>query len=290
MIEIHRLTKRFYTVVALNQVSLSIQRGEVLGILGPNGAGKTTLFKVIAGLLNPDAGSVKPTTGGWPVMAYKPDRLIFPNELRVEQYLTTLAGLCNLAARQTRRVVAENLERVGLSDSAEKPIKELSKGMRQRLGLAQILLGNPELLLLDEPSNGLDPSGQLEVQALIHSLQAEGRTIVLSSHQLGEVTAVCHEIVIVNHGEIRYQDTIEHALALRPTITIEVDKPLDPLQEQLISLHPQIQIDGATLELPEDAIQVRREVLLLLLETGYDIHFLNQMRTSLSDIYARVVK
>ena len=162
--------------------------------------------------------------------------------------------------------------------------------MRQRLGLAQILLGNPELLLLDEPSNGLDPSGQLEVQALIHSLQAEGRTIVLSSHQLGEVTAVCHEIVIVNHGEIRYQDTIEHALALRPTITIEVDKPLDPLQEQLISLHPQIQIDGATLELPEDAIQVRREVLLLLLVTGYDIHFLNQMRTSLSDIYARVVK
>ncbi len=290
MIEIHRLTKRFYTVVALNQVSLSIQRGEVLGILGPNGAGKTTLFKVIAGLLNPDAGSVKPTTGSWPVMAYKPDRLIFPNELRVEQYLTTLAGLCNLAARQTRRVVAENLERVGLGDSAEKPIKELSKGMRQRLGLAQILLGNPELLLLDEPSNGLDPSGQLEVQALIHSLQAEGRTIVLSSHQLGEVTAVCHEIVIVNHGEIRYQDTIEHALALRPTITIEVDKPLDPLQEQLISLHPQIQIDGATLELPEDAIQVRREVLLLLLETGYDIHFLNQMRTSLSDIYARVVK
>ena len=290
MIEIHRLTKRFYTVVALNQVSLSIQRGEVLGILGPNGAGKTTLFKVIAGLLNPDAGSVKPTTGSWPVMAYKPDRLIFPNELRVEQYLTTLAGLCNLAARQTRRVVAENLERVGLGDSAEKPIKELSKGMRQRLGLAQILLGNPELLLLDEPSNGLDPSGQLEVQALVHPLQAEGRTIVHSSHHLGEVTAVCHEIVIVNHGEIRNQDTIEHALALRPTITIEVDKPLDPLQEQLISLHPQIQIDGATLELPEDAIQVRREVLLLLLETGYDIHFLNQMRTSLSDIYARVVK
>lgn len=290
MIEIRHLTKRFYSVLALNQVSLDIQRGTVLGILGPNGAGKTTLFKLIAGLLNPDSGSVKPWDDGWPAMAYKPDRLIFPNELRVHAYLSLMARVANLPRRRAESIVADKLAHVGLSAAADKPIKALSKGMRQRLGLAQALLGEPEVLLLDEPSNGLDPQGQIEVQNLINALHGEGRTLVLSSHQLNEVTAMCTEIVILNRGEVRYHEQMEQALALRPLVTIVVDRPLAPLQVQLVSLHPHLEIQDTTLTLHEEAIQVRRQVLSLLLEAGYDILTLNQQRTSLSDLYARVVQ
>lgn len=290
MIEIRHLTKRFYSVVALNQLSLDIQRGTVLGILGPNGAGKTTLFKLIAGLLNPDDGHVKPPSDGWPTLAYKPDRLIFPNELRVHDYLSLMARVANLPARRAGQAAAEKLARVGLSAAADKPIKELSKGMRQRLGLAQALLGEPEVLLLDEPSNGLDPQGQLDVQSLITELRDEGRTLVLSSHQLNEVTAVCTEIVILNRGQVRYHQPMEQALALRPLVTIVVDRPLAPIQEQLSALHPQMEFEAMTVTLHEEAIQMRRQVLGLLLEAGYDILNLNQQRTSLSDLYARVVQ
>ena len=190
MIEIRNVSKYFFSFKALDNVSLDLGKGEVVGLLGPNGAGKTTLFKLIAGLLHPDSGQIQPANGRWPAIGYKPDQLLFPDQLRVSDYLTMMAGLCNLPPDAQEKAVFDALVQVDLVSQANKRIGDCSKGMRQRLGFAQAMLGNPPLLLLDEPSNGLDPNGQAELQALIKKLHAAGKTILLSSHQLEEVTAV----------------------------------------------------------------------------------------------------
>ena len=180
MIEISNLTKRYYSLTALNNVSLKIPQGEVLGLLGPNGAAKTTLLKLIAGLIKQDSGKIRPTTAEWPLIGFKPERLLFPNQLKVREYLTMVAGVSGIPRTDTHRVVIECLAQVGLLDAANKRIANCSKGMRQRLGLAQVLVGDPPLLLLDEPSNGLDPQGQAEIHAVVRQLQADGKTIVMS--------------------------------------------------------------------------------------------------------------
>ncbi len=269
---------------------LEIPRSEVVGILGPNGAGKTTLFKIMAGLLFPDAGRVVVDSGPWPVLAYKPERLLFPNGLRVQEYLHMTAHVANIPTSAVARTVQAKLEQVNLTDAAQKRIGALSKGMRQRLGLAQALLGEPELLLLDEPSNGLDPGGQTEIQNLIRNLQREGRTIVLSSHQLAEVTAICSQIVILSRGEVRYSSSLGEALSLQPHIALQVDRSLAPVRPLLVELHPRIEVQETIVLLHADAASLRRQVLTLLLGAGYDLVDLTQQRSSLADLYAEVVK
>lgn len=290
MIEIHNVSKRFYNVVALDNVSLTIPRGEVLGVLGPNGAGKTTLFKIIAGLLKADAGRVQPTERVWPAVAYKPDRLIYPNHLRVGEYLELFGRLSNLSATERTHAAADALARVGLLAAARKRIGELSKGMRQRLGLAQALIGDPPLLLLDEPSNGLDPAGQVEIQQQMRRLQAEGKTIVLSSHQLQEVTAVCTSFIILHQGQVRYENRMQQALALRPQIVIQADADLAAVAPYLRALHPDLAIEGDTLVLGEQQQELRRRVLTLLLGAGYDIRRVEHRRITLEEVYAEAVR
>ncbi len=288
MIEVQNVTKSYHNVPALRDVSLRIKKGEVTALLGPNGAGKSTLFKIIAGLLNPDKGAVKPEGSTWPTMAYKPDRLLFPNRLTVRQYLQMMA---KLSPRQTDHVqIDESLQRVNLTGAASKKIGNLSKGMRQRLGLAQVMIGNPSLLLLDEPSNGLDPDGQLEMQQLIRDLHAEGCTILVSSHQLHEVQNVCSQIVIINSGRIRYVNSLEEALALRPHVTIQVDRDLTPIAPLLKQLHEEISIDGMTIEIGESAVAHRRRILTMLLGAGYDILTMDYSRMTLGQLYAEAVR
>lgn len=290
MIEIHDVTKRFYSLVALNNVSLTIPEGEVVGILGPNGAGKTTLFKLIAGFLNPDQGYIRPSRGAWPPIGYKPERLLYPNTMRVGQYLRLIAGLSNIPGGEIDQVVKQSLARVNLSDAAGKLIKDCSKGMRQRIGLAQSLIGEPPLLLLDEPSNGLDPEGQTDICEQIQQLHAAGKTIVLSSHQLSEVTQVCTRLLIIHQGTVHYENTMAAALAVQPHVQIRVDHELTPVSDLLCSLHPDIQVNGISLTLHNEAMQMRRQVLSLLLATGYDILHVEQQRTTLAQVYAEAVK
>lgn len=290
MIEIKNVTKKFYSLTALNNVSLHIPRGEVVGLLGPNGAGKTTLFKLIAGTMQPTSGQIRPKNGIWPAIGYKPERLLFPNQLRVRSYLERSAQISNIPKHDIARVVDDSLARVDLTEASRKRVKECSKGMRQRLGLAQILIGNPPLILLDEPSNGLDPNAQLEIHACIRRLQAEGRTILMSTHQLPEVTQVCSQLVILNQGQVHYQNSMEEALAARSHIRIRVNKPIGEFSSVLTAVNPQVEVDNDYVYLRDDAMERRRDILVLLLKAGFDVLRVEHQRISLSEIYSEAVQ
>lgn len=290
MITLENVTKQYYSLTALDDVSLAIPKGEVLGLLGPNGAGKTTLLKLVASLISPTSGRLYSQDGPWPLIGYKPERLLFPNNLKVSQYLDLVAGVSNVPSANVESVIMESLARVNLLDSAGKRISHISKGMRQRLGLAQALIGDPSLLLLDEPSNGLDPEGQIEIGRYIRDLHQLGKTIVISSHQLHEVTQVCTHLVILNDGQIHYENSMATALALRPFVRIRVDRELGTAADLLESLHPDINIDGDTILLKNNAMRMRRQILTLLLNMDYDVLRVEQKRITLSEIYAETVQ
>lgn len=290
MITLDGVTKKYYTLTALDNVDLAIPKGEVLGLLGPNGAGKTTLMKLVAGIIGPTSGKVVCQEEAWPLIGYKPERLLFPNNLKVSQYLDLVAGISDVPPARREQVIMESLARVNLLDAANKRIGHVSKGMRQRLGLAQALIGDPPLLLLDEPSNGLDPEGQNEIGRYIRELHQMGKTIVLSSHQLHEVTQICTYLVILNEGQIHYENSMAAALALRPFVRIVVDRELREAANLLQSLHPDISVEGDTIFLRNNAMRLRRQILTLLLNMDFDVLRVEQKRVTLSEIYAETVQ
>lgn len=291
LIEIHNVSKSFYALKAIDDVSLTIPAGEVVGLLGPNGAGKTTLFRLIAGLIQPDNGRIAPIAGQrWPTIGYKPDRLLFPNHLRISEYLEIVAGLTNVPPNSVKRVVFDSLAQVDLIYAANKKIGELSKGMRQRLGVAQVLVGEPSLLLLDEPSNGLDPVGQADMSRRIQELHAAGKTILISSHQLQEITQACTYLVILNHGKVLYQNRTDEALALRSHTLIQVDRDFSTMHSVIRALHEEITIQDNAVLLRGEAMALRRDIMTMLLSAGYDIIHVEEKRKTLTEIYAEALQ
>ena len=290
VIELQNVSKSYYKLKAIDSLSLTVREGEVLGILGPNGAGKTTLLKLIAGLLQPDNGRLRPIAAEWPSIGYKPERLLFPNHLRIKSYLEMVAGLSDLSRPRAKEAVRESLEWVGLTDVANKKIKDSSKGMRQRLGLAQVLIGNPSLLLLDEPSNGLDPAGQADILTRIKQLQAAGKTILISSHQLHEMTQVCTRLIILKNGRIRYQDNMQTAMEMAAHVLIHTDKNTASLATFLHQMNPDISTHGQTVRLGEGAFPLRRQIMMMLLRSGYDILRVEHKTRTLAEIYAEAVR
>ncbi|HEY1409165.1 MAG TPA: ABC transporter ATP-binding protein [Promineifilum sp.] len=292
MIEFKKVTKSYHSLTALNSVDLSIPKGEVVGLLGPNGAGKSTLIKLIAGIVNPTAGEVRAmgANADWPSIGYKPERLVFPGNQTTNQYLEMIAGLSNVGRQHIDIAVLEGLSRVNLFSAATRPIKNLSKGMRQRLGLAQALLGNPELILLDEPTNGLDPEGQEEIQSYIRALHRDGKTIVMASHRLEEVTRVCTHVIILKKGEVEYNEAMAKALSLRPHIAIQIDRPLGDASRLLTQIHEDVFVDGVEIILRNEAMAMRRQILSMLINQGHDVITVEQRMATLAEIYSGVVK
>jgi ABC-2 type transport system ATP-binding protein len=205
------LRKEFARNVAVADLSLSVGRGEVFGFLGPNGAGKTTSLKLLIGLVEPTAGGG--TVLGAPLgerdvrarIGFLPEHFRFHDCLTAKELLDLHGRLLGLRgpALALRRTTL--LARVGLEEAADRPLKTYSKGMLQRVGLAQALLGNPELVFLDEPTSGLDPLGRVLVRELIEELRANGTTVFLNSHLLGEVEATCDRVAFVKHGRVVHE-------------------------------------------------------------------------------------
>src|SRR5271169_2618620 len=217
-VETHGLTKRFGDNVAVNGVELLVPRGCAFGYLGPNGAGKTTLIRVLLGLTHADAGTM--FLLGHAVPRHRDKALArvgaIVDEPRFHGHLTGRQNLQILAAAResaARDRVGPALERVGILHRADDKVSKYSMGMRQRLGVAACLIGDPQLLILDEPMNGLDPAGMLEMRDMIKSLVAEGRTVVLSSHLLDEVERTCDAVAIVDRGKVIRQGPIASLLA-----------------------------------------------------------------------------
>jgi ABC-2 type transport system ATP-binding protein len=217
-VETHGLVKRFGENVAVNGVELLVPRGCAFGYLGPNGAGKTTLIRVLLGLTHADAGTM--SLLGYPVPAHRDKALArvgaIVDEARFHGHLTGRQNLLILAAareRAARDRVGPSLARVGLEHRADDKVSKYSMGMRQRLGVAACLIGDPDLLILDEPMNGLDPAGMRDMRDMILSLVAEGRTVVLSSHLLDEVERTCDAVAIVDRGNVIRQGSIAELLA-----------------------------------------------------------------------------
>ncbi len=226
VVETSGLTKRFGDRVAVDDVELRVPRGSAFGYLGPNGAGKTTLIRMLLGLTDASAGTMRLL--GRPVPAARAEALArvgaIVEEPRFHRHLTGRENLQVIAAAREPEAhtrIDGALARVGLAERADERVKRYSLGMRQRLGVARSLLADPELLILDEPTNGLDPAGIHEFRAMIRGFVAEGRTVLLSSHLLDEVEKICDEVAIVDRGRVVVQGPIaELAREGRQTILV----------------------------------------------------------------------
>ena len=217
MVSLQHISKSFGSQKVLNDVSLEIPAGQIIGLLGPNGAGKSTLMKILIGLWSADSGTVSAPSR----IGYLPENNPLYEDMYVSEYLAFMAGLTINGGASKRGPAALNREAinslidlVGLSPERHKHIRELSKGYRQRVGLAQALLGDPELLILDEPTTGLDPNQLVEIRALIKSLSGgaglstfdfrlKSRSVILSTHILQEVREMCDRVIILDHGTIK---------------------------------------------------------------------------------------
>lgn len=214
IIEVDRISKRFGDIVAVDQVAFTVNRGELFGLIGHNGAGKSTLFRLMLGLLRPDAGSI--CIRGEAILgpafrrlrrhiAYLPENVVFYDNLSGLETLRFLARLKGADQGQCLPL----LDRVGLGQAAHRPVRGYSKGMRQRLGFAQALLGRPEILFLDEPTTGLDPEGIREFYRMLQALQADGITVVLTSHNLAEIQERVDRLALMKLGRIQALGTVQ---------------------------------------------------------------------------------
>ena len=204
-IRIEHLNKHIGKQQVLKDVNLTIGDGEVIGLLGPNGAGKSTLMKIIVGVWDATSGEVQVPNS----IGFLPEQNPLYEDMYVREYLRFFVGLRSKeqGAKNKDQLVEELIERVGLTAEANKRVGQLSKGYRQRVGLAQAMIGDPELLILDEPTTGLDPNQLEDIRALIREM-GEQRTVILSTHILQEVKQMCTRVVIIDHGEIKVDKPI----------------------------------------------------------------------------------
>ena len=289
MLLVNNLIKSYNNTPALRGVSLEVPTGAVFGLLGPNGAGKSTLLKLVMGFVTANSGQIQCQAPPQHI-GYLPERPAFPETARVDDYLRTAASLAGIHGRRQKDTVAGALHTVGLSDMAGRRIRTCSKGMRQRLAVAQALIGDPALLLLDEPAAGLDPTGQIQMRNLILALQQAGRTVVLSTHQLNEVTQICSHVAILSAGRVTRIGTLNSVLLAEPHVQIKVDTLTPELAVGLRDLAPGITVEDNRITLVGAAIEQKAAILRQLLDAGLDVQGLVQQQANLEEIYLEAIR
>src|SRR5215472_1520826 len=217
VIETKELTKKYGQFVALDRLTMSVQRGQILGFVGPNGAGKTTTIKILVGLARPTSGSatvagvdcVKEARKLKRLVGYMPDTFGSYDNMRVGEYLDFFGAAFGIPRRQRAKRISEVLEITGAKSFRDLYVEALSHGMKQRVAIARTLLHDPEVLILDEPANGLDPMARIEMRELMLSLAEQGKTLLVTSHVLPELARVCHRVAIITRGRLRAFGTLE---------------------------------------------------------------------------------
>jgi ABC-2 type transport system ATP-binding protein len=310
MIEVQNLTKRYGTFTAVHDVSFKAERGEILGFLGPNGAGKTTTMRVLTGYMPPTDG--KAIVAGYDVLehpldakrrtGYLPETPPLYPDMTVVEYLTFCARIKGLPRAERAKRVATAMERTRIADMSKRYCGKLSKGYRQRVGLAQALLHNPDVLILDEPTAGLDPKQIIETRKLIKELGGD-HTVILSTHILPEVSQTCHRVVIINKGRVVAVDTPDNLtarLGRSATTYVQVDtsgaNTGADAGAALAAVAGVARVTATDGDGPirafevdaEDDQDVRRTLAAAIVGKGWGLLELRPMRVSLEDIFLQL--
>ncbi|MDZ7723454.1 MAG: ATP-binding cassette domain-containing protein [candidate division KSB1 bacterium] len=307
MIDVQHMSRYYGDVAAVNDVSFKVEKGEIVGFLGPNAAGKTTTMRVLTSYLPATSGSV--SVAGFDVLddsmqvrkriGYMPENPPLYQEMRVHDYLDFVAKIKGVEPADRKNAVQSALERTGCSQVSDRVIKVLSKGFKQRVGLAQALVHNPDLLILDEPTVGLDPNQIVEVRELIKSLAGE-HTILLSTHILPEVSMTCERVIIINRGRVVAEDTPQnlakkHAGTTR--LLLSLDAPADEVKETLGNLSGVERIMQAgdsetgkpSFYVHSSAqVEIGPQVAKTVVEKGWPLYELKAEDVSLEDVFKRL--
>jgi ABC-2 type transport system ATP-binding protein len=300
MISVERVSKWYGDVLAVDNLSFEVQRGEVVGFLGPNGAGKSTTMRMITGTLQPDGGVVR--FDGAPIaddltaakrrVGYLPESNPLYDELLVSEYLEYVAELRGLTPEQTRSGVSDAVDETDIADVFYRPVGECSKGYRQRVGLAAAILHRPEVLVLDEPTEGLDPNQRVEIRRLVGSLGRE-RTVLLSTHVMQEVEATCSRLVILSRGRLAAEGGVQDLISSRSGgARYVVEAVGDGVAQALAGLRG---VSGHTAEQLVDRLRVyldvadgtelRPEIFAMARDRGWTLWELHREKASLEQLF-----
>lgn len=294
-IEVRNLTKTYNHTPAVNNISFTVQKGEIFGFLGPNGAGKTTTIKAILDLIHADAGTI--TINGIDIhtagkeakknVGYMPEKVAFYDNLTALQNMSFYAELKHASKTECSQLINE----FGLGDTGKKRVGKFSKGMVQRLGMARAVLGSPPILILDEPSGGLDPRGVVLIRDKILEMKQKGTTIFVSSHILSEIQEICDRVGIINKGVLVAQDSVEglrKKLNLKPQLSITIEKMSSSVEQALKTLPgvESVLVRGNTLDIVCDA-SMKAKVILAVTNAGGNIQNLQSKEPSLEEVFMR---
>lgn len=294
-VQTNALRKVFGNHVAVRGLTLDVQRGEVFGFLGPNGAGKTTSIKMLLGLVKPTSGAATllgksiQQTDARARVGFLPEHFRFHDWLSAEEFLQLHGQLYGMEANRLHRQIYHLLDLVGLTPFRKKYLRTFSKGMLQRIGLAQALINQPEVVFLDEPTSGLDPVGRRLVRDIIRHLREEGTTVFLNSHLLSEVEITCDRVAFIKHGEVLQVSSVDSLMKGATTVTIHAqDVPPEAL-EGLARLGQNVRLEGETIFLSINDDACLPQITRLLVEAGAAVSAVIPQRLSLEDLFIQVV-
>lgn len=307
MIETRDLTKMYGDLYALDRLTLKLERGDVYGFIGPNGAGKTTTMRILATLLNPTWGEA--TVCGYSiyngakdirrVMGYMPDFFGVYDDMKVIEYLEFFAAAYRIKGAERRKKCDQVLELVDLGYKRDALVTSLSRGMTQRLGLARVLLHEPQVLLLDEPASGLDPRARIEMRGLLKELRNMGKTILVSSHILPELADICNKIGIIERGKLLFDGDVESAIRQvrqRHVFTIVVADGRNLEAKGLVEQHSSIEtvehkdVDDHLIVTLRDGIQDASFIAEILVRNGFRLKMLKEEEIDLEDVFMGITK
>ncbi|HEX2988586.1 MAG TPA: ABC transporter ATP-binding protein [Chloroflexota bacterium] len=295
-IEMIHLRKEFGRKVAVEDLSLRVPRGEIFGFLGPNGAGKTTSIKVLMGLVSATSGEARLL--GLPPqdlrakarIGFLPELFRFHEWLTAEQFLDFHGQLYGMPPEKRRKRIPEVLELVGLRVETKNLLRNFSKGMQQRIGLAQAILNDPDVVLLDEPTSALDPLGRRDVRDLMRYLKDEGRTVFLNSHLLSEVELVCDRVAIIDRGRVIATGALQDLLAASMEIEVDAEGVTPEALEELRSNSLSAEMEGGRLIVRLRERESIPQIAETILRHGGRLYSLSQRRGSLEELFIRVVE
>ncbi len=304
MIEVHDLTKKYGDLFAINKIELKLDRGDVFGFIGPNGAGKTTTMRILATLLNPTWGEAY--VGGYSIytkpkeirriIGYMPDFFGVYDNMQVIEYLEFFAAAYRIKGPERRKICNDVLDLVDLGYKRNELVTSLSRGMTQRLGLARVLLHDPQVLLLDEPASGLDPRARIEIRGLLKELRSMGKTIMVSSHILPELADICNKIGIIERGELIVNADVDDVMKqVRQQTVLKIDVATNrEAAAKVLEEHPMVE----SVEVDKNDMRVTlvsgdhdvSQLARLLLDNGHSLTKLTEEEINLETAFMTLTK